>query len=293
LLARQRRRLVLPFLAPAATIYGIFLLWPTLQAFVTAFTDWKGVTLDKSFNGLGNFEHLARDPLFFKTLGTTVALVLVGGVILFPLALTLAFATSERIRGRHLFRFVVLAPLAVSVVAAAVLWKFVYDPNLGLLNGVLRAVGLRDLSMPWLGQPETALIAIAIVIVWQNVGIFVVFLSAAIANVPSDLKEAAQIDGGSALQVFRHVTFPLIWEVTRILMILWIVSGLQEFVFVWAMTKGGPLNSTETVGIFVYMTAFQGKAWAYATAAGVVMFLLMVAISLFFYRVTRRDVVQY
>jgi ABC-type sugar transport system permease subunit len=293
MLNRQKRRLVLPFLAPAAFLYGVFFLWPTVQAFMSSVTDWKGVTLNKPFIGLGNFERLFSDPLVVQTLVTTATFVAVGGLILFPLALTLAYASSERVRGAGIFRFLILAPLSISVVAAAVLWKFVYDPNFGLLNGVLRAVGLDSITRPWLGQEGTALMAVSLVIVWQNIGLFVLFFGAAITNVPPEIKEAALVDGASPWQSFRRVTFPLIWEVTRVLLLYWVIIGLQMFVFVWAMTMGGPLNSTETIGIYAYLTAFQGRQWAYATAIAVALFVLTILITLVLNRATRRDPVQY
>jgi ABC-type sugar transport system permease subunit len=245
------------------------------------------------FVGLENFRELARDDIFRGTVSNTFEFTVLGAVLLFPLALFLAYATSERLFGARTFRFVILAPVALSVAAAALLWKFVLNPNFGLLNGSLGAVGLDELERPWLGMTSTAMPAVVLATIWHGVGIWMIFFAAAITRVPTELKEAARIDGASSLRIFRHIVFPLIWDVTRILLVLWIIGALQTFAFIYAMTGGGPFNATNVFGTYLFQVAFQEARYGYAAAIAVVMFALILFFTLVVTRLTRRETVQY
>lgn len=293
MLNRQKRKLLLPFLAPAVLLYATFFLYPAARTFYVSLTSWSGVTSHLPFVGLHNFSQLAHDEIFRNTIGNTFKFTVMGGVVLFPLALFLAYATSERLLGRRTFRFIILAPVALSVAAAALLWKFALNPNFGLLNGLLGSVGLHSLEQPWLGQTSTAMPSVVAATVWHGVGIWMIFFAAAITRVPVELKEAARIDGASTLAIFRFIVFPLIWDVTRILLVLWIINALQAFAFIYAMTGGGPFNSTNVFGTYLFEVAFQEFRYGYAAAIAVVMFFLILVLTLGVNRLTRREAVQY
>ncbi len=293
MLNRQKRKLLLPFLAPAVLLYATFFLYPAARTFYVSLTSWSGVTSHLPFVGLHNFSQLAHDQIFKNTIGNTFKFTVMGGVVLFPLALFLAYATSERLLGRRTFRFIILAPVALSVAAAALLWKFALNPNFGLLNGLLGSVGLHSLEQPWLGQTSTAMPSVVAATVWHGVGIWMIFFAAAITRVPVELKEAARIDGASTLAIFRFIVFPLIWDVTRILLVLWIINALQAFAFIYAMTGGGPFNSTNVFGTYLFEVAFQEFRYGYAAAIAVVMFFLILVLTLGVNRLTRREAVQY
>jgi ABC-type sugar transport system permease subunit len=292
-LNRQKRKLLVPFLAPALLLYGAFFLYPASKTFYVALTSWHGVTSSLPFVGLDNFRALAHDQLFRGTISNTFKFAVMGAVLLFPLALFLAYATSEKLFGARTFRFIILAPVALSVATAALLWKFILNPNFGLLNGFLGAVGLGGLERPWLGLTSTAMPAVVVATIWHGIGIWMIFFAAAITRVPVDLKEAARIDGASSFAIFRHIVFPLIWDVTRILLVLWVIGALQAFAFIWAMTQGGPLNATNVFGSYLYQVAFLDSRYGYAAAIAVVMFLLVLILSLATNRLTRREAVEY
>jgi ABC-type sugar transport system permease subunit len=292
-LNRQKRSLLLPFLAPALLLYAAFFLYPAGKTFYVSLTSWEGVTQHMPFAGLDNYRRLAQDEIFRGTISNTYKFAFMGAIVLFPLALFLAYATSERLFGARTFRFVILAPVALSVATAALLWKFVLNPNFGILNGVLGAVGLDSLERPWLGQTSTAMPAVVFATVWHGVGIWMIFFAAAITRVPVELKEAARIDGASSLAIFRHIVFPLIWDVTRILIVLWVINALQAFAFIWAMTQGGPFNATNVFGTYLYQVAFQESRYGYASAIAVVMFFLILILTLGVNRLTRRETVEY
>lgn len=293
MLNRQKRKLLLPFLTPALLLYGVFFLYPAVRTFYVALTSWNGINPDLPFVGLDNFRELADDPIFHGTIRNTAVFTILGAVVLFPLALFLAFATSEKVFGARTFRFIILAPVALSVATAALLWKFALNPNFGLVNGVLGAVDLEEWSRPWLGMESTAMIAVVLATVWHGVGIWMIFFGAAISRVPQEMKEAARIDGASSWRIFRHIVFPLIWDVTRILIVLWIIGALQAFAFIFAMTGGGPFNATNVFGTYLYNAAFVESRFGYAAAIAVVMFGLILCFTAIVSRLTRRETVQY
>ena len=293
MLNRQKRKLLIPFLAPALLLYGLFFLYPATRTFYVALTSWNGIDPHLKYIGLDNFRELAHDPVFRGTIKHTAQFTILGAIVLFPLSLFLAFATSDSVFGARTFRFIILAPVALSVATAALIWKFALNPNFGIVDGVLNGVGLGGLSRPWLGEARPALIAVVLATIWHGVGTYMIFFSAAISRVPKELKEAARIDGASSWNIFRYVVFPLIWDVTRILLILWIIGGLQTFAFIFAMTGGGPFHATNVFGTYLYDAAFVQSRFGYAAAVAVVIFILVLIFTAVANRVTRRETVQY
>lgn len=293
MLNRQKRKLLLPFLAPALLLYTIFFLYPAVRTFYVALTSWNGIDPHLPFVGVENFRELADDPIFRGTIRNTAVFTVLGAAILFPLALFLAFATSEKLLGAKTIRFIILAPVALSVSTAAIIWKFALNPNFGIVDGVLRGIGQEEWSKPWLGMGSTAMLAVVLATIWHGVGIWMIFFSAAISRVPIELKEAARIDGASSWRTFRHLVFPLIWDVTRILLVLWVIGALQAFAFIYAMTGGGPFNATNVFGTYLYSAAFVESRYGYAAAIAVVMFALILFFTALVNRLTRREAVQY
>lgn len=294
MLNRYKKRLLIPFLAPAVILYAVFYLYPAVQTLLLAFTSWDGVAAQIPFVGLGNFRRLLDDPVFHQTIGNTVYFTVLGAALLFPTALFLAFATSDRsLRGVKTMRFVILAPVTLSVVTAALLFKFLLNPSFGLVNESLRFVGLESLAQPWLGREAWAMPAVVVATVWHGIGIWMLFFSAAIGRVPPEVREAARVDGANAFQVFRHVVFPLIWDVTRILLILWIIQALQAFAFVYAMTGGGPLRATEVFATYLYEVTFSQFRFGYGAAIAVFMTAVILVATFLSAKVSKREEVTY
>ncbi|WP_432973997.1 carbohydrate ABC transporter permease [Dactylosporangium sp. CA-233914] len=289
---RQKRRLVLPFLLPVLAVYGFFMLYPAFSTFYVAVTDWDGVKVP-NFVGLGNFTDLASDRLFRSTIGNTVMFTVLGALILFPAALFFA-AVTQKLRGGKFYRFLILAPVALSVTTAALLWKFLLNPTFGFIPEALRLVGLDGLAdFELLGSTSTAMLMVVLAAVWHGVGIWTMLFAAALERVPVELREAATLDGASGWQIFRYVTWPLIWDVTRTLLILWMIQGLQTFAFIIAMTGGGPLKSTEVIGTYLYGVAFTEGRFGYAAAIAVVLFGAILILTLAVNRFSRRESEQY
>lgn len=294
MLQKARRRLIIPFILPAFLIYSLLYAYPIIQTTLWSFTGWSGHSLERPFVGLRNFQMLLIDSRLHGALLNTLFYIVVGGIIIFVLALFIAWGLSRPIRLKSYFRFIVLAPMVISVTVAGLMWRMIYEPNLGLLNNFLRAVGLGNLALPWMGNTSTALPAIIIAAVWWGMGMWVLLILAGIERIPPDLQEAAKVDGANDLQVFWYVILPLLWEVLRTLTVVWIILGVQVFGLVLVMAPwGGVAGATEVIATFLYSTAFSDFSWGYATAIATVLLIFTFAISMLSLRAMRREAVEY
>ncbi len=294
MLRRDRQLTIFGFLFPAIALYAAFFMFPMAQAFYICLFRWRGFSLNKEFVGLGNFRMLLfEDPIFWMALKHNLAFLVVSLLTMIPLALLFAVVLSKRIRGAGTYRAVYLFPNMISIVAVAVLWSFVYHPKLGILNSVLKAVGLDHLATGWLGEPGTALPALIVTNIWYSLGFYIVLFLAGVQSIPQSFYEAASIDGASQWQSFRHITIPLLWEILKLAIVYVIIRTLNIFGLVWIMTNGGPSNHTEVMLSYLYRLAFEQSNFGSATALGVVAFMLIFAISLASIRLMKREVVEY
>jgi len=275
--ARHRiaqRRIVLPFLLPALVLLGVFFLYPLGRTVAISLNHYSR-TGRATFAGLEQYLRLVDDPAYGNALVNSFKIAFVGGCMLFPPAVAIAWALHQRIRGEKFFRFMVFAPVVLSVAVVSLMWKFLLHPTLGLIDPALRAVNLDVLAKTWLGDPATALPAIAFVTVWQGIGIWVVLLSAGFERLPVEVLDAARIDGAGEWRVFRSVMLPMLADLFRVLVVLWFVQSMQAFAFVWIMTRGGPFGSTDLVGTLAYRTAFEFGDYGYAAAMGWILFVIV------------------
>jgi N-acetylglucosamine transport system permease protein len=291
---REKYLAIFVFLSPAVALYSVFFLYPMAQAFYVSLFRWRGVSANKEYVGLENFQGLLfNDPTFWSCLGHNLAFLVVSFLVLIPLALFFSVALSGKIRGAQSYRAIFLFPNMISIVAVAVLWSFVYHPTFGILNALLKSVGLENLTKGWLGEPNTALPAIIVTSIWYSLGFYIVLFLAGVQSIPRTFYEAALIDGASAWASFRHVTIPLLWEVLKLGVIYLIIHTLNIFGLVWVMTEGGPNGHTETLLTYLYRLAFDESNFGYATAIGVVVFVVILIISLTSNRLMKREVVEY
>lgn len=293
---RHRRRFLASFLAPAIVLYGVFVLWPYAQSFYVALTHWRGVSADRTFTGLANFEKLLGDANFWNALSHNGIMLVVLPVATIGLALFFAalFAQGGRaVRGAGFYRVVFFAPQVMSVVAIGLIWSFVYHPTYGLLNGALSVAGLEGLQRTWLGDPETALWAVALVVVWQAVGFYMVLFIAGMQSIPMSLYEAATLDGASRWQAFWRITIPLLWGHVQTALVFISIGALDLFAIVQVMTRGGPSRSTDVVALFMYETAFSFSEFGYATAIGVALLLMTLTLAVLMLKVTKREHVEF
>ena len=286
---RPRRRMtfdrvsfMLVFLGLPVALFLVFVIWPFIQAVYYSLTNWSGFSPDMDFVGLANYQKLFTDDIFMTALWNNVLLAVV--VPLVTIVLSLALATMVTVggsshgavrglRNSSFYRVVSFFPYTIPAIIIGILWQQMYDPSAGLINGLLTGVGLDGFaSFPWLGDTRTAMPAIMFVIIWSFVGFYMVLFVAAIKGIPSEMYDAARIDGAGRLRTAFSVTIPLIRENVQTAYIYLGILALDAFVYMQAMNPGGgPENSTLVMSQDLFTTAFSKGQFGQASAMGVVL----------------------
>ncbi|MFJ8112344.1 carbohydrate ABC transporter permease [Streptomyces sp. NPDC096132] len=292
---RGNTAFVLACLLPALVLFAVFMVVPTVNVFRMSLYTWSGFSPDMRFVGLDNFRRLLDDRQFVRAFQNTVALLVVVTVVTMGLALFLAaIMTRQRLRGRNLYRFVLYIPNVLSVVVIAAIFSAVYDQKNGLLNGTLRLLSLDGWQQIWLGDQKIVLYSVAIAMVWQSLGYYMVLYMAGMASIPEELYEASALDGASAVRQFFALTLPLIWQSLRTTLTFFIMSSVNlSFVLVRAMTGGGPDGSSDVLLNYMYKQAYTNSSYGYGMAIGVVVFAFSFLVSLLVSRATRREPLQF
>ncbi|MEW1718172.1 sugar ABC transporter permease [Streptomyces sp. NPDC093109] len=295
--ARRRGsgRFVLACLLPALVLFAVFMVVPTVNVFRMSLYTWSGFSPDMRFVGLDNFTRLLDDRQFVRAFQNTVALLVVVSVVTMGMGLFLAaIMTRQRLRGRNLYRFLLYIPNVLSVVVIAAIFSAVYDQENGLLNGTLRLLSLDGLQRVWLGDQKIVLYSVAVAMVWQSLGYYMVLYMAGMSSVPEELYEASALDGASPARQFFAITLPLIWQSLRTTLTFFIMSAVNlSFVLVRAMTGGGPDGSSEVLLSYMYKQAYTNSSYGYGMAIGVVIFTFSFLVSLLVSRATRREPLQF
>lgn len=286
---RERAVFIISFLLPAAALYGLFVVLPVLQAFGFSLYRWRGVSEQKTFVGAENFHHLFIDPVFKQALSHNLILLAVSGIVILTLSLAVAHAVQENGRTARLLRSIYLFPQVISLVVVAILWMFIYNPSFGLLNSALRGIGLGRWALTWLAVPSTALLAVGAAYVWHALGFYIMLFAAGLRTIPTEVNEAAALDGALGLTRLRHITLPMLWAVLRVAMVYLVINALNVFALVFLMTQGGPDRHTEVMLTYLYEQAFVHSEFGFATALAVVNFALVMALSGLVLTIFRRD----
>jgi ABC-type sugar transport system permease subunit len=292
------RRTIILFLLPACVFYFGFLLLPTLSALYYSLFDWSGFTTDMQFIGLKNFQVLLNDDVFWRSLGNTMKILVLGGAITFFLAFLLAYLLNSGIKGKKFFRAIIFLPNVIATIALTTMWiNGVYGTRGGILPEFFKAIYWEPgRSFLWLSI-ENVFNSILIALIWISVGYYVVLFLAGMDKIPRELYEAAELDGATKPTSFFRITIPLMWDVITVAIILWTITAIKvfEFPFAFVGVEGDP--SGYTVGIYLYQMGFGSKQaiykLGYATAMGVVMLLAVIAVSIVVRRVLRREAIQY
>ena len=280
------------FVAPALAVIGVFFVVPVLAALAMSLTDFDIYALADLRNlrivGLANYGELLQRPLFWKALGNTLYFVAVGVPLSLAASLAAALLLNSRLaRLRPFFRTALFAPVVTTVVAVAVIWRYLLGTRYGFVNYVLGAIGIP--AIDWLGDPRFAMPAIILFAVWKNFGYNMIILLAGLQNIPGELYEAARMDGASALARFRYVTLPMLTPILTIVGILTVAGYFQLFAEPYVMTQGGPLQSTVSILYFMYEEGFKWWNLGNASAVAFILFLLIFAVTLVQMRQARRS----
>lgn len=264
------------FLLPALILFCGVLIAPIGASAYYSLFNWKGPGAEKVFIGLANYKELfTSDRLgFVKALLNSMLLAVLSVGLQLPLALALALALGKKIRGERLFLSVYFMPVLISTVVIGQLWTKIYDPSHGVLNMLLEGIGLGTWTRAWLGDTSTALGAVLVPTLWQYVGYHMLLLYAGVKSVPSELREAAMLDGASDGQVNRFIVLPYIKPIIRISVIFAVTGSLKSFDLIYVLTNGGPLNATEVPSTLMIRMLFIARRYGIGSAIAVLLIAL-------------------
>ena len=280
------------FLAPALLLIAVFFFLPVLAALLLSFSDFDIYALGDldrlRFVGFNNYVQLLQSPLFWTALGNTCYFVLVGGPLSVAVSLGAALLVNARLnRLPGFFRVAFFLPVVTTLVAVAVVWRYLYHPRYGLLNYGLSLLGIEPID--WLGDPDWAMPAIILMAVWKNFGFNMIIFIAGLQNIPVHLYEAARIDGASAWRQFRYITLPLLGPTFLFVVLMTMIGYFQVFAEPYVMTQGGPANRTLSVVLLMYEEGFRWWNMGYASAAAFVLFVLILAGTVLQLKLRQRD----
>lgn len=279
----QRNRVMFLFTLPILIMYCIFFIIPLLMGMKNSFTDWSGTSPDYNVIGFKNYIDIFHDERFrnaiFFNFKYTILLT-VGTVVI---SLILAIVLNQKIKGKGFFRSVYFLPAILSLVTVGLIWNELFYRVMPIIG---EATGSKLFQSSWLGDPKLAMYAILIVNLWQGCATPIVLLIAGLQSVPQDLYEAAAIDGANAWERFKSITVPYLIPVLNIVIVTSVKSGLTTFDYIKAMTDGGPMQSTESVGILIYNHAMQEGRFGYSVAESMILFIIIAMVSVVTMRMT-------
>ncbi len=267
-----------PFLAPALILYVVFLIYPLFQTIYLSFTEWNGFkTVEPVWVGLKNYNKVfTDDPVFITAFKNSIIWVVLSLVLPVAFGLLLALALNKKLCGRNILRSLYYIPAVLAGIAVASMWKWIYNPDFGLLNSVAIALGHPEWQKQWLGDTRLALYCIFAAFIWQATGLIMVLYLAGLQAVPQELVEAARVDGANAWERFRAVVVPALRPTTAVVITLTIINSLKVFDLVVGMTNGGPAQSTQVLALWSYYQSFGNHTFG----TGAVLSTVLLAITL-------------
>ena len=280
---------VVLFLVPAFALYMLMIVVPVIQSFRYSLFRWDGMGPLSRFIGAGNYRELLGDPVFWKAFGNNVVLLVFSLVTQMPCAILLAILLTGRIRMKSFFRTTFFAPQIISTVATGYLFYYIYEPTFGLLNQILRTLDLGQLARGWLGDTNLALYSVLLVITWRFIGFYMVLFMAAIEGIPTELFEAATMDGCGKWQIVRDIVLPLLRGTLKTACVLSIVGSIKYFDLIWIMTAGGPAHSSDLIATYMYKKTFLSWEVGYGSALAFTLFAIAFLLSAVFMRFTSRS----
>jgi len=280
------------FLAPAIILLSLFSILPIFVALIISFTDldlvgiadWSSI----SFVGMENYKEVVSDPIFVKSLFNTLFYVVIGVPLVIIISLAIALLINfGKARIFKAFRVVFYMPSITNVVAVAVVWSYLYNPQLGLFNHVLNLLNLPD--VPWLTDPTMAKVSLILLALWRAIGINMIIFLAALQGIPKTYYEAAQLDGANNWKQLTKITIPLLRYAIFFVSITTMIGWLQFFEEPFVMTNGGPLDSTTSVALFIYRNGFQMSNFGYAAAGSFILFIAIIIITMIQFKLQNKQ----
>ena len=284
---RRRLAFVAICLTPMLALFALFSFIPIAMAIWLSLHRYNQLSAVSPFLGLTNYRYaFTQDALFLQTLGNTLKYVVVAVPLNIAVSLPIALGLNRLEKLRALFRTSFFMPTVASAVAVSLVWLPIYDPQAGWLNALLARLNLPTAS--WLGDPKTALWSVLVAAVWQDLGYNIIIFLAGLQSIPGEFYDAAKVDGANVWARTRHITLPLLQRTFVFVLALTTISYMQEFTHIQVMTQGGPVNSSESLVLYVYLTAFQDFRMGYASAMSVVLMVIILVITLLQLRLLRQ-----
>jgi raffinose/stachyose/melibiose transport system permease protein len=279
------------FLAPALAIYTIVVVYPMVYSAYLSLFRWDGVAPTMVFVGLRNYINLVtQNDVFWIALKNNAVWLIAALLLPTSIGLGLALLLNMKFRGSAIFRSIFYFPAVLSLAVVGLIWTWIYQPDLGLLNQALGALGLKGLQRNWLSDPLIAIYPVILAATWNAVGLPMLLFLAGLQTVPPELLEAAKIDGAGAFRRFIHVTFPLLRETTLIVLAITAINALKAYDIVYAMTNGGPANRTQLLSTWMYFLTYNYNTVGEGTAIAVILFLLTLIFAIPYLRIMTRKV---
>lgn len=293
---RRRNAFIILCVTPAIVLFVIFMIFPTIDVFRMSLYKWGGYTADKSFVGLQNFVKLFQSDKFYKAFQNSILLIVVVTIVTFFFAIVFAaILTKEKIKGQNFFRIIFYIPNILSIVVISAIFSAIYDPKNGLINSLIALIkGSDENPILWLGNQKLVIYSIAIAMIWQAIGYYMVMYMASMANIPASLYESAGLEGAGRIKQFTSITLPLIWTNIRTTLTFFIISNINmSFLFVKAMTNSGPDGASSVFLSYMYQEAYTNSSYGYGMAIGVMVFLFSFALAAVLNAVTKRDEIEF
>lgn len=277
------------FLLPALGLYILSVVYPTIRSVYLSFFDWNGI-LPKTYIGVKNYVSLlTNDKIFWIALKNNVFWIVLTVCFTVTVSLILALALNREFRGRTFYRAIFYVPYMFSWIVVGIIWKWMYNPNMGFINEFLRLIGLDNLTRNWLAEKNIAIYCIYVAALWQGVGQPMVYFISGLSAIPEDILEAARIDGAGKFSMFFNITLPMLKETFVVVLATLIIASMKVYDIVYTMTGGGPANATQTLASYMYSQTFKynklGKGSAIASIMLVIMLFVIVPYVIF----TSRD----
>jgi multiple sugar transport system permease protein len=285
--ARQRYLAALMLSLPALIGLILFQLWPMFEIARFSFYDYNMFTGNSTFKGIQQYITAAHDPMLATSLKVSASYLILKVPIEMALALLLALLVSRPGRGISVLRTIILLPTVTSMVVASVVWGLMYNPDSGLINSILTSIGLQ--AQPFLTSQTQVLPSIAIITIWKEVGISMLFFLAGLMTIPNEYYDAAKVDGANSAQILRFITVPLLNRTTIFVLITTTISTFKVFVPVKILTEGGPGNASRVIVLYIFDLAFKFSRLGYATAISVILAVILLTISLMQLRFSRES----
>ncbi len=275
-------------LALPILVFSVLVIWPLLSSFYYSFTNWNGFNRDYEFLGLRNFAKIWTDRLFFDAIVNTTIWMVAALVLPTLTGLFLALLLDRQVRGARIFKTVFYLPICLSAIVVGQIWIWIYQPDWGLLNTLVKLAGNPDFNYAWLARPDSALFAVIVAWSWQQTGLSMVIYLAGLTSIPSEMLEVCEIEGATAWQRIWRVVIPLLTPSTVVVVALSMINSLKGFDILYIMTGGGPFNSSDTLAMHMYNESFKKYLMGYGSAISVVLFLIALTIIGVYFRQLRK-----